>query len=51
MCTGVQITQAAELTNSRNPRMWNEIKQLLELHFGYSRDFSALMHDIQKLRQ
>ena len=35
--------KAAQLVNSRNPSSYNEIKQLLNLHFGDSRDLSSLI--------
>lgn len=43
--------RAAQLINSRNPSTLNEIKQLLNLHFGDSRDLSSLIQDLQRLRQ
>ncbi|KAJ8952183.1 hypothetical protein NQ318_022633 [Aromia moschata] len=43
--------RAAELINSRNPETWNEIKLLLESHFGDSRDLTALIQDLQRMRQ
>ena len=43
--------KAAQLVNSRNPSSYNEIKQLLNLHFGDSRDLSSLIQDLQRLKQ
>lgn len=43
--------RAAQLISSRNPTTYNEIKQLLNLHFGDSRDLSSLIHDLQRLKQ
>lgn len=43
--------RAAQLINSRNPSTYQEIKQLLNLHFGDSRDLSSLIQDLQRLRQ
>lgn len=43
--------RAAELVNSRNPTTWDDIKDLLENHFGDSRDLSALIQDLQRMRQ
>lgn len=43
--------RAAQLINSRNPSTYEEIKQLLNLHFGDSRDLSSLIQDLQRLRQ
>ncbi|KAJ8951516.1 hypothetical protein NQ318_000212 [Aromia moschata] len=43
--------RAAELINSRNPETWDEIKLLLESHFGDSRDLTALIQDLQRMRQ
>ncbi|KAJ8982005.1 hypothetical protein NQ317_004092 [Molorchus minor] len=43
--------RAAELINSRNPNTWDEIKNLLENHFGDTRDLSALIQDLQRMRQ
>lgn len=43
--------RAAELVNSRNPVSWDDIRNLLETHFGDSRDLSSLIQDLQRLRQ
>lgn len=43
--------RAAQLINSRNPSTYEEIKHLLNLHFGDSRDLSSLIQDLQRLRQ
>ncbi|KAJ8977201.1 hypothetical protein NQ317_011212 [Molorchus minor] len=43
--------RAAELINSRNPNTWDEIKNLFENHFGDTRDLSALIQDLQRMRQ
>lgn len=43
--------RASELVNSRNPSSWDEIKTLLETHFGDSRDLSALIQDLQRMKQ
>lgn len=43
--------RAAQLINSRNPSTYLEIKQLLNLHFGDSRDLTSLIQDLQRLRQ
>lgn len=43
--------KAAQLINSRNPASYLEIKQLLSLHFGDSRDLSSLIQDLQRLKQ
>lgn len=43
--------RAAELINSRNPTTWEEIKQLLNLHFGDSRDLTSLIQDLQRIHQ
>lgn len=43
--------RAAQLINSRNPASYSEIKQLLSLHFGDSRDLSSLIQDLQRLKQ
>lgn len=43
--------RAAQLINSRNPSSYVEIKRLLNLHFGDSRDLSSLIQDLQRLRQ
>ncbi|KAJ8948296.1 hypothetical protein NQ318_020783 [Aromia moschata] len=43
--------KAAELVNSRNPSTWDEIKNLLETHFGDSRDLTSLIQDLQRITQ
>lgn len=43
--------RAAELVNSRNPTSWEEIRTLLENHFGDSRDLTSLIQDLQRMRQ
>lgn len=43
--------RAAQLVSSRNPGSYLEIKQLLNLHFGDSRDLSSLIQDLQRLKQ
>ncbi|KAJ8982457.1 hypothetical protein NQ317_000415 [Molorchus minor] len=43
--------RAAQLISSRNPLSYVEIKQLLNLHFGDSRDLSSLIQDLQRIRQ
>ncbi|KAJ8977809.1 hypothetical protein NQ317_000066 [Molorchus minor] len=43
--------KAAELINSRNPSTWEEIKILLETHFGDSRDLTSLIQDLQRISQ
>lgn len=43
--------RASELVNSRNPNNWDEIKSLLENHFGDSRDLMSLIQDLQRMRQ
>lgn len=43
--------RAAQLVNSRNPSSYAEIKRLLNLHFGDSRDLSSLIQDLQRLKQ
>uniref|UniRef100_V5FZK3 Retrotransposon gag domain-containing protein n=1 Tax=Anoplophora glabripennis TaxID=217634 RepID=V5FZK3_ANOGL len=43
--------RAAEIVNSRNPTTWDEIKILLESHFGDSRDLTSLIQDLQRIRQ
>lgn len=43
--------KAAQLINSRNPLSYNEIKSLLNLHFGDSRDLSSLIQDLQRMKQ
>lgn len=47
-----QLTgRAAELVNSRDPTSWDEIRTLLENHFGDSRDLTSLIQDLQRMRQ
>jgi hypothetical protein len=43
--------RAAQLISSRNPDTYGEIKKLLNLHFGDSRDLSSLIQDLQRLKQ
>ncbi|KAJ8973092.1 hypothetical protein NQ317_006483 [Molorchus minor] len=43
--------RAAQLISSRNPLSYVEIKQLLNLHFGDSRDLSSPIQDLQRIRQ
>jgi len=43
--------RAAQLVSSRNLLSYLEIKQLLNLHFGDSRDLSSLIQDLQRLKQ
>lgn len=43
--------RAAELINSREPKTWQEIKTLLENHFGDTRDLTSLIQDLQRLKQ
>lgn len=43
--------RAAELVNSRNPNSWDSIRNLLEIHFGDSRDLTSLLQDVQRLKQ
>lgn len=43
--------RAAQLISSRNPTSYPEIKRLLNLHFGDSRDLSSLIQDLQRTRQ
>ncbi|KAJ8972922.1 hypothetical protein NQ317_010580 [Molorchus minor] len=43
--------RAAELVNSRNPSTWEDIKTLLENHFGDTRDLMSLIQDVQRMRQ
>lgn len=43
--------RAAELVNSRNPTEWIGIRTLLESHFGDPRNLSALIQDLQRMRQ
>ncbi|KAJ8975576.1 hypothetical protein NQ317_018108 [Molorchus minor] len=45
------IGRVAELINSRNPTTWDEVKNLLESHFGDTRDLTALIQDLQRMRQ
>lgn len=43
--------RAAQLVSSRDPQTYPDIKQLLNLHFGDSRDFTSLIQDLQRLKQ
>lgn len=43
--------RASQLINSRNLNSWHEIRDLLLIHFGDSRDLTSLIHDLQKLKQ
>lgn len=43
--------KAAQLINSRNPATWDEIKELLSIHFSDSRHLTFLIQDLQKLKQ
>lgn len=43
--------RASQLINSRNLNTWHEIRDLLLIHFGDSRDLTSLIHDLQKLKQ
>lgn len=43
--------RAAQLVSSRNPNSYIEIRQLLNLHFGDSRDLTSLIQDLQRLKQ
>lgn len=43
--------RAAQLISSRNPGTYAELKHLLNLHFGDSRDLSSLIQDLQRLKQ
>ncbi|XP_050310841.1 uncharacterized protein LOC126746579 [Anthonomus grandis grandis] len=43
--------KAAQLVNSRNLLSYLEVKHLLSLHFGDSRDLSSLIQDLQRLKQ
>lgn len=43
--------RAAQLINSRSPETFSELKRLLETHFGDSRDLTALIQDLQRVRQ
>lgn len=43
--------RAAQLISSRNPNSYLEIKQLLNLHFGDSRDLTSLIQDLQRMKQ
>lgn len=43
--------RAAQLINSRNPSSYFEIKQLLNSHFGDTRDLSSLIQDLQRVKQ
>lgn len=43
--------KAAQIINSRNPNSYQEIKSLLNTHFGDTRDMSSLIQDLQRMRQ
>lgn len=43
--------RASQLINSRQLNTWNEIRDLLLVHFGDSRDLTSLIHDLQKIKQ
>ncbi|KAJ8959788.1 hypothetical protein NQ317_001015 [Molorchus minor] len=43
--------RAAELITTINRTTWDEIKNLLESHFGDTRDLTALIQDLQRMRQ
>lgn len=43
--------KASQLINCRNVETWRDIKQLLIVHFGDSRDLNSLIHDLQTLKQ
>lgn len=43
--------RASQLINSRNLKTWEEIKLLLNTHFGDSRDLNSLIHDLNRLKQ
>lgn len=42
---------AAQLISSRNPLSYLEVKQLLNAHFGDTRDVTSLIQDLQRLKQ
>ncbi|KAL1487543.1 hypothetical protein ABEB36_015793 [Hypothenemus hampei] len=43
--------RAAQLVSSRNPLSYQDIKQLLNAHFGDTRDLSSLIQDLQRIKQ
>ena len=43
--------KASQRINPRNLNSWPEIRDLLLIHFGGSRDLTSLIHDLQRLRQ
>ncbi|KAL1488664.1 hypothetical protein ABEB36_014464 [Hypothenemus hampei] len=43
--------RAAQLINSRDLNQWEEISNLLNIHFGNPRDINSLILDLQKLKQ
>ncbi|KAL1516270.1 hypothetical protein ABEB36_000189 [Hypothenemus hampei] len=43
--------RTAQLISSRSPNSYPEIKQLLSLHFGDSRDLPSLIQDLQRLKE
>lgn len=43
--------RASEAVNCRSPNTWEEIKTLLESHFGDKRDLISLIQDLQRIRQ
>ncbi|XP_072395178.1 uncharacterized protein [Diabrotica undecimpunctata] len=43
--------KATQIINSRKPTSYTDIKNLLNLHSGDSRDLTSLIYDLQRLRQ
>ena len=43
--------RAAQLINSRDTQTWQDIRQLLTVHFGDSRDLTSLIQDLQRIHQ
>lgn len=43
--------KAAQLINSRDLNTWDEISQLLTVHFGDPRDLTSLIQDLQRMFQ
>nr|XP_023011636.1 uncharacterized protein LOC111501933 [Leptinotarsa decemlineata] len=43
--------RAAQLISSRNPETYQEIRHLLNLNFGDTRDLTSLIQDLQRLKQ
>lgn len=43
--------KAAQLINSRNLSTWDNVSQLLAVHFGDSRDLTSLIQDLQRMHQ